>query len=539
MIDTLIVIPCYNEAKRLQSADILDFLDKHPQFQCLFVNDGSSDATADLLSMMQEVNPSQCSILNLPNNVGKAEAVRQGILCGLEKQPRYIGFWDADLATPLQSATRFRMVLEKHSRPHIVLGTRLRLCGQMVRRSSKRALLGRFFSSAASAVLGTTVRDTQCGAKLFRCSPAIGSIFNKPFCGKWAFDVEVFLRWRQLSRTAPSAFAPLREVLWELPLEAWRDVPGSKLTSLEMLRAGMELANLLYRYRLSSRGGSDCEAPTVRTQRKLLFEEDAPQNLPFRLRIFDGQPKLPVMSSLWIGPLAPLERACIESFMRNGHAYHLYVYQTPSDVPPGVTVRDAREILPEDHIFRNIRGAGTGSYACFADLFRYKLLRDRGGFWVDTDVFCLRPFAFHEPYVFGAEDKPVANGVIKAPVGSELMQRVYAESSQVNHDRVIWNELGDIFSKHVISLGLARYIQPSKVFSPTPYYDIPAIVGSNHSIQIPSESHGMHLYQETWRRNGLDKHDIDGPNSLLRLLLEIGQPTTAYNPPTTTYNKAA
>lgn len=528
MIDTLIVIPCYNEAKRLPTADILEFLDKHPQFQCLFVNDGSSDATTDLLSMMQEVNSSQCTILNLSSNVGKAEAVRQGILRGLEKQPRYIGFWDADLATPLESATRFRDVLEKHSQSHLVLGTRLRLCGQMVRRSSKRALLGRLFSLAASAVLGTQLRDTQCGAKLFRCSPALESIFQKPFCSKWAFDVELLLRWRQLSRADASAFAPLREALWELPLEAWRDVPGSKLTAREMLRASIELANVLYRYRFSKRGDAQCEIPTSRHQRKAEFERDWPQHFRRQLGGFTGKDNLPTMSSLWIGPLTPLERICMESFVRHGHPYHLYVYQTPSEAPLGVTIRDAREILPDEQIFRNVRGAGSGSYACFADLFRYKLLRDRGGFWVDTDVFCLRPFDFQEPYVFGAEDKPIANGVIKTPIKSEVMRRVYAESSQVDHRRVVWNELGDILAKHVIALGLMPYVQPSKVFSPTPYYDIPAIVRSNHTVQFSRESRGMHLYQETWRRNGLDKHDVNSPNSLLRLLHQTASATTEY-----------
>ncbi len=528
MIDTVIVIPCYNEAKRLVAADILDFLDTHPQFQCLFVNDGSSDATLALLSTMQEVNPTQCAILNLPSNVGKAEAVRQGLRHGLEKQPQYIGYWDADLATPLESAERFRDVLEKHPRSQLVLGVRLRLCGRLVRRSTKRAVLGQLFAWAASLVLGTHVRDTQCGAKLFRCSPALASIFEKPFRSKWVIDVELLLRWRQLSIASTDAVTPLREVIWELPLETWRDVPGSKLTYAEMLRAGIELANVFYRYRISRQSVAPRNFPSGRMQRKVHFEASPPrQDLLNRLRMIGERSKLPVMSSLWIGPLTPLERACIESFLRNGHAYHLYVYQTPRDLPPGVTVRDAREILPENSVFRIVSGSGSGSYACFADLFRYKLLRDRGGFWVDTDVFCLRPFVFREPYVFGAEDKPVANGVIKAPAGSVLMQRVFAESSQVDHSRVIWNELGDIFSKHVIALGLLQYVQPSKVFSPTPYYDIPTLVRSNHSIRIPAESFGMHLYQEIWRRRGLDKHDVDSPRSLLRLLREIGPQTTA------------
>ena len=100
-----------------------------------------------------------------------------------------------------------------------------------------------------------------------------------------------------------------------------------------------------------------------------------------------------------------------------GHPYHLYTYDPIDNVPDGVALQDAGQILPQSLIFRNQNGQGKGSMAAFSDLFRYKLLLDRGGWWVDTDVFCLKPFDFAAPYVFGAEDKPVASGVIKMPRG--------------------------------------------------------------------------------------------------------------------------
>jgi hypothetical protein len=102
---------------------------------------------------------------------------------------------------------------------------------------------------------------------------------------------------------------------------------------------------------------------------------------------------------LWIGELSKLERMALASFVANGHIVHLYAYDELAGVPAGVQVIDAREILPEERIFRYgpEAGAGEGSLANFANLFRYKLLYERGGWWVDADVVCLRPFDFDAP----------------------------------------------------------------------------------------------------------------------------------------------
>jgi hypothetical protein len=213
-----------------------------------------------------------------------------------------------------------------------------------------------------------------------------------------------------------------------------------------------------------------------------------------------------IVQSLWIGPLSPLEQMCMASFVARGHEFHLYAYQRPDGVPAGVQVLDAAEILPPATVFCNCRGRGKGSYAGFADLFRYKLLWQRGGWWVDADVFCLRPFHFAAPYVFGAEDKPVANGVIKAPAGCELMRRCYEEAARYDHQSVVWNELGDIFSNAVLGLGLASSVLPPQVFSPIPFYEIVDYVCGRRQFTVSPESYGIHLYNEMWRRKGLNKY---------------------------------
>jgi hypothetical protein len=147
-------------------------------------------------------------------------------------------------------------------------------------------------------------------------------------------------------------------------------------------------------------------------------------------------PPLPVINALWIGQLSPLEQLCLKSFVARGHSVHLYTYDPIENVPQGVTLQDAAQILPPSQIFRNRLGKGKGSVAAFSDLFRYKLLLDKGGWWVDADVFCLKPFDFAAPYVFGAEDKPVASGIIKMPRGCLLAEMCY-ESARRSGDHLL------------------------------------------------------------------------------------------------------
>ncbi|NJM15511.1 MAG: glycosyltransferase [Bacteroidales bacterium] len=88
----------------MKTEEFIRFCKDNPNIDLLFVNDGSRDNTLDVLSMLS-INAETISYLNLAQNVGKAEAVRQGILHAYGKAAYgYLGFMDADLATPLQEA---------------------------------------------------------------------------------------------------------------------------------------------------------------------------------------------------------------------------------------------------------------------------------------------------------------------------------------------------------------------------------------------------------------------------------------------------
>jgi glycosyltransferase involved in cell wall biosynthesis len=190
MSECIVVIPCFNEANRL---DLRAFVEHSVRGDAalLFVNDGSSDDTGDVLDELCAINPANFSALHLPRNCGKAEAVRQGVLRAFQRQPAYIGYWDADLATPLDAIGEFRAYLAANPRVEMLLGARVRLLGRTIERRISRHCAGRVFATAASWVLQLPVYDTQCGAKLFRATDRTRLLFAEPFRSRWIFDVEL------------------------------------------------------------------------------------------------------------------------------------------------------------------------------------------------------------------------------------------------------------------------------------------------------------------------------------------------------------
>jgi glycosyltransferase involved in cell wall biosynthesis len=194
MPDTIIVVPCYNEADRFAADCFAAFAAEQTAVRFLFVDDGSSDSTPEVLRKLESRDPHRFALRELPRNRGKAEAVRQGMLAALERDPTYAGYWDADLATPLEAIPSFVELLDERPDLEMVFGSRVKLLGRMIERSALRHYPGRVLATLSSFALGLAVYDTQCGAKLFRASPEIGALFAEPFTANWMFDVELLAR---------------------------------------------------------------------------------------------------------------------------------------------------------------------------------------------------------------------------------------------------------------------------------------------------------------------------------------------------------
>jgi dolichyl-phosphate beta-glucosyltransferase len=231
-----LIIPCFNEEKRIDLACFATSASDKIRF--VFVDDGSTDRTsAHIASNL----PPNSYLLSLPKNVGKAEAIRQGFFHAKKldgySEYEWIGYWDADLATPLDQLVLFISYLGICGREvDAVFGSRVKRLGSRIERSYFRHFLGRGFATVAFLVLKVQCYDSQCGAKIIRTSVA-DAAFTEPFISKWIFDLEVMLRLREGR-------------IVECPLSYWQDVRGSKLgVAREFGRVGRDILKIRRRYR--------------------------------------------------------------------------------------------------------------------------------------------------------------------------------------------------------------------------------------------------------------------------------------------------
>jgi len=245
MHSAVIVVPCYNEARRLEVDEFVHTFENNPTIDFCFVDDGSADRTIDVINEMRAGREDRVFALQLPSNQGKAEAVRRGVLYVLEKHDyEVVGYWDADTSTPLTELPRLMELILANDHYVMVSGCRVRRLGAQIQRVWFRHYLGRVFATVVSLMLKLPTYDTQCGAKLFR-SPYGASVFEKPFVSPWFFDVELFFRVvEKLGRSVAS-----RRIL-EAPLYACSEKKGSKLKLADYLLVPVDLHRIRKAYKI-------------------------------------------------------------------------------------------------------------------------------------------------------------------------------------------------------------------------------------------------------------------------------------------------
>jgi dolichyl-phosphate beta-glucosyltransferase len=236
-----VVVPCYNEAERLDRTAIAGLT--RVADRVVLVDDGSVDDTAGLLAAIRSEHPSDIEVLELEHNRGKADAVRLGMQFAVDRWDlAHVGYLDADLATPPAEFARLLEIARRRPELAAVIGSRVALLGHRVHRRPLRHYTGRVYATLSSLVLGVAVYDTQCGAKVFRVDAALECALASPFVDRWAFDVELLGRIQR----ANSGRSP---AMLEMPLDEWHDVSGSKVgiaagvrSTLSLLRVRRALA---------------------------------------------------------------------------------------------------------------------------------------------------------------------------------------------------------------------------------------------------------------------------------------------------------
>ena len=238
-----IVIPCYNEAERIDLESFKAFASANSGYHICFVNDGSTDNTEKVLLDFCQINPDQFSLINLSVNKGKGEAVRAGLL-GLKNKNEFesIGFLDADLATPLEEYKKLNNTMLSSSY-QTVFGSRMKKMGSNIDRSVRRHLIGRFFATLISATIKLPFYDTQCGAKVFR-PDILDGIIDKEFLTKWLFDVEILIRLKQ-----KYGKKEIYSLVLESPLDTWTEMGNSKISRTDIIRIPLDLLKIRRHYK--------------------------------------------------------------------------------------------------------------------------------------------------------------------------------------------------------------------------------------------------------------------------------------------------
>jgi hypothetical protein len=181
-----------------------------------------------------------------------------------------------------------------------------------------------------------------------------------------------------------------------------------------------------------------------------------------------------IVQSLWVGnKLSRMEVYSIKSFLTLGYEYHLYTYEKVANVPKGVKIKDANEIMPYEEVFDLKK-----IYLPFSDIWRYKMLYDKGNYWVDLDMIALKKFDFKDEYVISSErtmqdgafasyDPKVPNiGVIKAPKGSPFFLEAYEKCLEYNKKNQNEDKLKymKMLRKLVVKRNMMKYVKEPQVF---------------------------------------------------------------------------
>jgi hypothetical protein len=232
-----------------------------------------------------------------------------------------------------------------------------------------------------------------------------------------------------------------------------------------------------------------------------------------------------LVQGLWIGNnLPPIQHLSIRSFLEHGHDYHLYAYEEIAGLPEGTRVCDASTILPRESIFCYQDGFGKGSYSAFSNLFRYKLIFEKGGWWVDTDVVCLKPFDFDDEFIFATEGEQdgttsAASCVFKSPAKAEYLSYCLHVCEERNKATLKWGEIGPHLLYDAIKrFKLTTYLVPVHVFNPINHFEFTEFLKPSFDPSRLASSYAVHLWNERWKGQDIDPDDYGPPDSLYALL---------------------
>ena len=217
-------------------------------------------------------------------------------------------------------------------------------------------------------------------------------------------------------------------------------------------------------------------------------------------------------SSFWYGPsLSPIEWLCLSSFTDRGLDFYLYTYDNNLDAPDGVILKDARAVYPEDDIFFYQHGPGKGSVSAFSNLFRYKLLHEFGGWWVDMDVLYTGAPLPSGPTFYGYQDASIINGAILHFPEKHPLAAAFLKEAETLGEDVTWGQPGpQLITRVIEQQDLTDDSYPPEYAYPVSWQDAPIFYdpekrGDIEDKLTESNAPFVHLWNEILGRVGIQK----------------------------------
>lgn len=235
-----------------------------------------------------------------------------------------------------------------------------------------------------------------------------------------------------------------------------------------------------------------------------------------------------VANFFWHGTLTLYEFMCISSFVDQGFEVNVWSYQTLK-LPVGANLKDATEILPIEHLTAYTQNKQPQNLAAFSDVFRFTMLHKAGGWWFDTDCVCLRPakdfvdLIGNRKVVAGKEDnKWVASVAIyfdDKATSALFLDELHKRCITSNNKFKGWGWIGPKLLTDVITQNnLFDEMCPETMFCPVSWKNYSLLFQPNMTKVVDDlceQSYTCHLWNELFKRDGIDKNAIPPEGSWL------------------------
>jgi hypothetical protein len=239
----------------------------------------------------------------------------------------------------------------------------------------------------------------------------------------------------------------------------------------------------------------------------------------------------PQFATFWHGPLDALTYCCMASFPRHDARLRLYSYDLRLAPPPGVELADARRICADETLVSRYIAAGKPSIATFADMFRYRMIRETGCCWVDSDILCLRaPDLVAEPVVFARQpefrgEAVINNAVLKLPADDPTLNELIVKAESVVDRDQSWGAIGPFLLTEIAERnGIGRLAHSFREFYPIEpdHFWKPFLAGFREEVEEAArDATFLHLWSELVARSGYDRSIGPPPGSFLHAGFEL------------------